>query len=43
LVPQLLALASSRTITINKDDDLEQDCLEEVEPGDTCYLEEGNY
>ncbi len=43
LPSQLFAGASSRTITINEDDDLEQDCLEEVEPGDTCYLEEGNY
>lgn len=40
---QLFASASPRTIYIDDDDDFQSDCLDEVEPGDTCYLEEGNY
>eukprot|EP00903_Cladosiphon_okamuranus_P012820 g11980.t1 len=39
----LLASGSPKTIYIDDDDDLQSDCLDEVEPGDTCYLEEGNY
>lgn len=40
---QLLASASARTITIKAGEDFEATCLHVVEPGDTCYLEKGDY
>ncbi len=38
-----MASASAKTITIPAGDDFEASCLHVVEPGDTCYLEKGNY
>ena len=35
--------ASAVTITVRAGEDFEAVCLMEVEPGDTCYLEEGDY
>ncbi|CAM9149559.1 unnamed protein product, partial [Ectocarpus sp. 4 AP-2014] len=40
---QLVASASAKTITITAGDDFEASCLKVVEPGDTCYLEKGDY
>ncbi|CAN0313381.1 unnamed protein product, partial [Hapterophycus canaliculatus] len=40
---QLVASASARTITIAAGDDFEASCLMVVEPGDTCFLEKGEY
>lgn len=38
-----MAVAMAKTITVSAGDDFEAVCLMEVEPGDTCYLEKGNY
>ncbi|CAM9787554.1 unnamed protein product, partial [Laminaria digitata] len=40
---QLFGSASARTITVKAGEDFEAICLHAVEPGDTCYLEEGDY
>ena len=40
---QLFVSVSARTITIKAGDDFEATCLHEVQPGDTCHLEKGDY
>ena len=40
---QLLVSASARTINIKAGEDFEATCLYQVEPGDVCYLEKGDY
>lgn len=40
---QLAASACARTITVKAGEDFELVCLKEVEAGDTCYLEKGDY
>ena len=43
LFSQLFSSSAARTITIKAGDDFEASCLHVVQPGDTCYLEKGNY
>ncbi|CAM9341807.1 unnamed protein product, partial [Laminaria digitata] len=40
---QFFASAAARTITVKAGEDFEAVCLHVVQPGDTCYLEKGNY
>ncbi len=43
LHPQLATSASAATITVKAGEDFEAVCLKVVQPGDTCYLEKGDY
>ena len=43
LHPQLAASASAATINVAAGEDFEAVCLHEVQPGDTCHLEAGDY
>lgn len=40
---QLPTAASAKTFQLSAGDDFEASCLKVVEPGDTCYLAEGDY
>lgn len=43
LYPQGLAVARAITINVAAGADFEAECLHKVQPGDTCYLEKGDY